>query len=91
VCSRLRSDGMDELVERRRDPEMTISGIDAEFVVPATQVLNEGMTSNDHPCRPVGPQSAHRAQPRLESAVIALDPVVGVLRSVGTRPVAAHR
>jgi len=42
------SDCLDEFVERRRKPEMTISGIDAEFVVPAPQVLNEPMPPNNH-------------------------------------------
>ena len=32
----VRSDCMCELVERGRDPEMTVAGADAEFVVAAT-------------------------------------------------------
>ena len=82
---RSRSDHLDEMVERRREPEMTTSGIDADFVVPAPQVLNERMTSNDHGRGAVDLQSAHRPQSPLESVVVALDPVVRVLRGVVER------
>jgi len=33
---------LDAFVECRRDPKMTASGINAEFVVPATEVQNDG-------------------------------------------------
>jgi hypothetical protein len=36
-----RSDDSGEFVQRRRDPKMTVSGLDAELVVPTTQVLAE--------------------------------------------------
>jgi hypothetical protein len=44
VCSGARSDCSGEFVERGRDPEMTVSSVDAEFVVTATQVLHERVT-----------------------------------------------
>ena len=40
-CPGATSNGFGDLVERRRHPQMTVSGFDAEFVVPATQVLDE--------------------------------------------------
>jgi hypothetical protein len=69
VCSGARSDGLGEFVERGGDPEMTVSSVDAELVVAATQVLHERVTPNDHPRSRVGLQSAHRSQPRFESPV----------------------
>jgi hypothetical protein len=55
-----------------------VAGFDAEFVVAASQVLNEGVAP-DHVARGlIGSQTAHRPEPRLEPSVIAFDPVVGV-------------
>ena len=44
----VRSHCLGEFVERSRDPEMTVTGVDAEFVVTAVQVLHEGVTVDDH-------------------------------------------
>jgi hypothetical protein len=38
------SDGFGEFIEPRPDHKMTVSGFDAEFIMPATQVLYERMT-----------------------------------------------
>jgi hypothetical protein len=78
-------DGGGEFVERRRDPKMTVSSLGAEFIVPPTQVLQERMAPNDHPGGPVGLQTTDRPQPRLASAVVALDPVVRILLSMVER------
>jgi hypothetical protein len=43
-CFFVRSDDLDDLVERRRKPEKKMPGVDAEFVVPAPQVLTERTT-----------------------------------------------
>jgi methylated-DNA-[protein]-cysteine S-methyltransferase len=51
-------------------------------MVAATQVLDERVTPDDHPRGRVGLQSPHRPQPPLESSVVALDPVVRVVRGV---------
>ena len=59
-----------------------MAGFYAEFVVASSQVLDEGMTADHDRCSPIGSQTAHRAEPRLESSVVALDPVVRILRGV---------
>ena len=41
VLGGARSDDSGEFIQRRRDHKMTVSGLDAELVVPATQVLGE--------------------------------------------------
>jgi hypothetical protein len=56
-------------------PRCPISGLDAEFVVPASQVLLERMTSNDQPRRRVGLES-RTAEPRVEAAVVGLNAVI---------------
>src|SRR5918995_4783363 len=56
----------------------------AKVVVPTSQVLHEAMPNDDHPGATVLLEPAHRSQPRLEAAVVALDPVVGV--AVGAVP-----
>jgi hypothetical protein len=59
-----------------------MTGFDSEFVVAASQVLDEGMTA-DHRRRSLfRSQTAHRPQPRLEPSVIALDPIVRILGRV---------
>jgi hypothetical protein len=65
VCPVAPSNSFPRLVKCRRDAEMTVSGLDAKFAVPATQVLHECMTANNHPRGRIGLQSAHRPQPRL--------------------------
>src|SRR6266568_1306311 len=53
--------------------------LDRDFVVPTSQVLYQTMPGNHDPGATVLVEPAHRSQPRLEAAVVALDPVVGVL------------
>ncbi len=78
------SDLVGELLERGGDPQRR-GRVDSKFVVAATQVLDEGVPADDNPYAPVGPQPAHRSQPGLEPAVVALDAVVGVLLGVVER------
>jgi hypothetical protein len=59
-----------------------VAGFESEFVVAASQVLDEGVAP-DHVGRGlIGSQTAHRPEPRLESSVVAPDAVVGVLGGV---------
>ena len=53
--------------------------IDAEFVVAAADVLDEGVPGTDDPGRAEPFESAHRPQPSLKPSVIGFDRVVGVL------------
>ena len=48
---------------------------DAEFVVTPSQILDEGMTADHRRRGPIRPQSAHRTEPCLEPAMVALDAV----------------
>ena len=75
---------MDQFGERSRD---TTAGtrVNAEFVVAAPNVLHQRVTADDHSRRTVAFQSANRTQSRLESAVVALDPVVRILLGVMKR------
>ena len=57
-------------------------GFDAEFVVAASQILDERMAADHNRGGPVAPQAAHRAEPGFQSAVIAFDPVVRILGRV---------
>jgi hypothetical protein len=50
----------------------------AEFVVAASPVLDERVTPDHRQRGRVRSQAAHWPEPRLESAVVALDAVVGV-------------
>jgi cytochrome c-type biogenesis protein len=75
------SDPSCEFVERGSDCQ-TIPGVGAEFVVAASEVLHERVTT-DHDRRvPIPFQTAHRTEPGLESAVVGFDTVVGVLGGV---------
>ena len=79
-------------------------GIPTEFVVAATDVLDERVPSTDHVGRAELRQTPHGSQPRLESSVIGLDRITSVLLNdvtrgrqqlieyprVGGRPVGAH-
>ena len=76
------SDRLGEFVERGRDSKMLVPGVDAEFVVATPHVLNERVTTDHHRRRPVAFQSTHGAQPRFETAMVGLDPVVRVLLGV---------
>jgi hypothetical protein len=62
-----------------------VAGFDAEFVVAASQVLDERMAADHDRRGPIGSQTAHRAEPGFESPVVALDAVVRILRGVVER------
>jgi hypothetical protein len=62
------------------------TSIDPKFVVTSAQVLDERVASHDDAGCPGSFQSAHRAEPGLQAAVIGLDSVVGVLGGVMERP-----
>ena len=53
-----------------------VAGFDAEFVVAASQVLDERVIPDHVGCGLIGSQTAHRPEPCLESSVVALDAVV---------------
>jgi hypothetical protein len=78
LCAPFRRSGhLAEFVERGCDPELGIR-VESEFVVTSPEVLQEGVAA-DHDARGSVPlQSAHRPEPRLEPAVVTLDPVVRV-------------
>ena len=80
----VRSDGSGEFGERGRDAAVW-SGVETEFVVAAANVLHERVTEDDHPCRVVTFQSAHRPEPCLQAAVVGFDPIVRILLSVMKR------
>ena len=52
--------------------------------MPSPNILDEGMTNNDHSGVPVLLQAPHRPQPRLQAPMVALDAVVGI--PVGAMP-----
>jgi len=52
--------------------------VDAEFVVTAAQVLNEGVPGGDGAQGAIAFQAAHRPQPSLEPPVVGLHRVVSV-------------
>ncbi len=51
--------------------------IDAEFVVAAAQVLDEGVSGTDHVGRTKLFQAAHWPQPGFEPTVIGFDGTIG--------------
>jgi hypothetical protein len=59
--------------------------VDAEFVVPATDVLHERVTAHDHSGGVLAFESTHRTESRFESTVVVLDAVVRVLVRVMER------
>jgi hypothetical protein len=61
------------------------SGVDAEFVVAATDVLHERMAADDHPGGMVAFESAHWSEPGLQAATVGFDPIVRVLLGVVKR------
>ena len=65
------SDRSGEFVEGSRDMDTFVDCFDAEFVVPAAQVLHERVPSDHHRCCAIALQAAHQSQPRLQPAVIA--------------------
>jgi hypothetical protein len=60
---------------------------DAEFVVSASQVLDERVTADHHSRGPVPFQIAHRSQPHFQQGVVGFHPVVrvpgGVMCGIG--------
>ena len=82
-----RSDCSSELVERGRKAEPVADRVDTELVVPSSQVLHERMPNDHHRGGSVAFEAAHRSQPRLQTAVVTLDPIVpmstGVMHDVG--------
>ena len=79
--SRCGSDRAGEFGERSLDAPVG-ARVDAELVVTATDVLHERVAADDHARRMVAFESAHRAEPGLESSVVAFDSVVRVLLGV---------
>ena len=58
--------------------EPVVGCVDAEFVVPASQVLNERTATDDDARRSVAFQAAHRSQPGFLSCAVGLDAIVRV-------------
>ena len=56
--------------------------VDPEFVVSAADVLDERMPGTDHAGAAEIFETAHRTEPKLESAVIGFNPIVGVALGV---------
>jgi len=54
------SDRLGEQIERGDRPQRS-RNIDGEFVVAATEVLDEGEPGHDHGCGAVSPQPTHRS------------------------------
>jgi hypothetical protein len=59
--------------------------IPTEFVVAATEILDERVPSTDHASRAELRQTPHGSQPRLESSVIGLDRIISVWLNNVTR------
>src|SRR4051794_23973330 len=55
------------------------ASVDAEFVMPAANVLHQRMTTDDHRGSVVTFEPAHRTESGFESAVVTFDAVVRVL------------
>ena len=53
-----------------------MSGVGAEFVVAAAEVLDERVSADDDARGAVGLEAAHRADPGFEATVVAFDAVV---------------
>jgi hypothetical protein len=67
-----------QLEERDATPVMR-TPINAELVLPTTQLLHEGVTGGNNTQRAERLNATHRAQPCLQPAVVGFDAVVGVL------------
>ena len=72
------SDGLGELVERGCDAQPVSECVDAEFLVPASEVLDERMSADDDARRSVGLQAAHWSQPGFQPCMVGLDTVVRI-------------
>ena len=57
-----------------------MADFDAEFVVTPPQILHERVTVDHDRRGPIRSKAAHRPQPRAEPSMIALDPIVRILR-----------
>jgi hypothetical protein len=53
--------------------------IQAQFIVAATEVMDERVPGTDHPCRAESFQAAHQPQSGLQKPVICFDGVIRVL------------
>ncbi len=98
-----RSDGEGKFGEGRRKPMLWIE-FHAEFVVAATEVLDECVSGTDHADRTEPFEATHRPEPGLEASMIGLDHIIRVLLHdmarerqqliehprVGRGPVGAH-
>lgn len=74
----LGSDRHGKFSERDRYPP--VDGLlDRQLVVPWSNVLDERVPGDQHPGTAGLFEAAHRSQPRLQPAEVALDPVVGAL------------
>jgi hypothetical protein len=81
--SGLASDHQGQLVERdRHAPGSQL--LDRQLVVSSPDVLHEGVPGDDYPGAVVLLEPAHRTQPRLQTAVVGLDVVVGI--PIGAMP-----
>lgn len=78
------SDRPGEFGERVLDPPVW-ARVGAELVVPAADVLHQGVTADDHTGGVIAFESAHRPEPRFEPSVIAFDTVVRILLGVVKR------
>lgn len=76
-----RSDHLRQFVERCGKVQSG-NRVDSEFVVPSPQVLNEGMSPNDHAGCSVPFETPHWSEPGVAAPVVGLDTVVGVLGGV---------
>ena len=74
----LGSDGGREVAERDEEP-VAARNFGSDVVVAAAQVLDEGMTGGESPCRAVALQAPHWPQPGFQPSMVCLDRVVRVL------------
>src|SRR4029453_512868 len=79
----LASDRQGKLIERYRQAQGH-RRLDRQLVMPWTNVLDQGVAGDHDPGAAVLLEPAHRTQPRLETAVVALDPVAGI--PIGAMP-----
>jgi hypothetical protein len=77
-CCDRRSDREGQLIEGGSEGRSR-PGVDTKLVVHSAQILDERMTSRDPAGGPVSFQSAHWTEPGLQTAMVGLDPVMGLL------------
>jgi hypothetical protein len=63
--------------------------LDGQFVVSTANVLDEGVPGQDHSGATIVLETAHRSKPRLQPAMVALDPVVAI--PIGAMPASWHQ